>query len=166
MTNGEFFKGNHLSYYRKRLEILRGMLDEVRPAVLGEPQWAVLKESAAMNPRTMYRADQFEESVEDFARWLSADADTVFKLSSKTNVLVTDGSGRTCILKRFGYSPSSNREYIILNRAVIQVPGDKTLHSVSPADLKIAQLPSDIWALAREQVIAEMKAKESEKDLV
>lgn len=164
MTNGEFFKGNHLSYYRKRLEILRGMLDKVCPSAPGALRWAVLKESVAMKARAMYKADQFEESVEDFARWLSADADTVFKLSSKTNVLVTDGSGRTCILKRFGVS--SDNAYLVLNRAVIQVPGDPTLHSVNPADLKIASLPPDIWALAREQVIAEMKAKESEKDLV
>lgn len=157
MTNAEFYKGNHLSYYRKRLEILRGMLDEVRPAVLGEPQWAVLKESEAMKVRAMYRADQFEESIEDFARWLSAEADTVFKLSVKTDILVTDDSNKTCILKKFGYS--SDKTYIILNRAIVQVPGDKTLHSVSPADLKIAQLPPDIWALAREQVIAEMRTK-------
>ena len=164
MTNGEFFKGNHLSYYRKRLEILRGMLGEIRPDVLGEPQWAVLKESVAMKARTMYRTDQFEESIEDFARWLSADADTVFKLSSKTNILVTDGSGRTCILKRFGVS--SNNAYLILNRAVIQVPGDPTLHIVNPAELKIAAFPPDILTLAKEQVIAEMKKTESEKDPV
>ena len=164
MTNAEFYKGNHLSYYRKRLEVLRGMLDEVRPSAPGAPRWAVLKESEAMKVRAMYRADQFEESIEDFARWLSADADTVFKLSAKTDILVTDGSGRTCILKRFGFA--SDGAYIILNRAIIQVPGDKTLHSVSPADLKIAALPPDIWALVREQVVAEMKMKESEKDLV
>ena len=164
MTNGEFFKGNHLSYYRKRLEILRGMLDEVRPDVLGEPQWAVLKKSVAIKTRTMYRTNQFEESIEDFARWLSADADTVFKLSSKTNVLVTDGSGRMCILKRFGVS--SDNAYLILNRAVIQVPGDPTLHVVNPAELKIAALPPDIWTLVKEQVIAEIKKTESEKDIV
>lgn len=164
MTNAEFYKGNHLSYYRRRLDILRGMLDEVRPSAPGAPQWAVLKESEAMKARAMYRADQFEESVEDFARWLSADADTVLRLSTKTDVLVTDDSGRTCILKGFGYS--SDGSYLVLNRAVIQVPRDLTLHSVSPADLKIAALPPDIWALVREQVVAEMKMKESEKDLV
>ena len=164
MTNGEFFKGNHLSYYRKRLEILRGMLGEIRHDVLGEPQWAVLKKSVAMKARTMYRTNQFEESIEDFARWLSADANTVFKLSSKTNVLVTDGSGRTCILKRFGVS--SNNAYLVLNRAVIQVPGDPTLHIVNPAELKIAAFPPDIWTLVKEQVIAEMKKTEPEKDPV
>lgn len=164
MTNGEFFKGNHLSYYRKRLEILREMLDEVCPDVLGEPQWAVLKKSVTMKARTMYRTNQFEESIEDFARWLSADADTVFKLSSKTNVLVTDSSGKLCILKRFGVS--SDNAYLILNRAVIRVPGDPTLHIVNPVELKIATLPPDILALAKEQVLAEMKMKESEKDLV
>lgn len=164
MTNGELFKGDHLSYYRKRLDILRGMLDKVCPSAPGAPRWAVLRGSVAMKPRTMYKADQFEESVEDFARWLSADADTVFRLSPKTDVLVTDGSGRTCILKRFGVS--SDNAYLVLNRAVIQVPGDPTPHVVNPADLKIAALPPDIWALVREQVLAEMKAKESEKDLI
>lgn len=164
MTNGEFFRANPLPYYRKRLEVLNEMLDEIRPSAPGAPRWAVLKGPVAATKRELYKADQFEESVEDFARWLSADADTVLRLSTKTKVLVTDGSGRTCILKRFGYS--SDSAYLVLNRAVIQVPGDKTLHSVSPVDLKIAELPCDIWALAREQVIAEMKAKESEKDLV